>query len=228
MTTQDLMDRMTAGLDSLLDSDSFCQWLAVQARFHQYSFGNALLIAIQYPQATRVAGFHAWKRLGRSVKQGEKGIAIFAPVQYKAPSKDADALPDEERVRVGFRAVYVFDVSQTDGEPLPTLYTPDADDTNPVSAPLTERLLQLAADEGLTVNRAATDCAAAKGFYGYYIWQAHRIHVAADCTPNQGAATLAHELGHHLLGHVATVTIPGPSGKCRREVSPTWSAWRRA
>jgi hypothetical protein len=69
-SARDLLDRLETGLDDLLDSDHFRRWLTVQARFHHYSFGNILLIATQYPTATRVAGFHTWRKLGRSVKKG--------------------------------------------------------------------------------------------------------------------------------------------------------------
>ena len=201
-SARELMDQLETGLDHLLDSDNFRHWLTVEARFHQYSFGNVLLIASQRPDATQVAGFHAWKKLGRSVKKGEHGIMILAPMTYKTTGPEAgpDGEP-EEQTYVRFRVVYVFDIRQTDGAPLPSLAMQGLQGTDAASAPLRDELLNLAAAEGLTVNLRATDCAAAKGFYGYYQRAAHTIHVAADCSPNQVAETLAHELGHHLLGH---------------------------
>ena len=90
------------------------------AKFHRYSFQNILLIARQSPQATRVAGFHTWRSVGRFVKKGEKGLMILAPLVRKVESADACSTEKESRI-FGFRAVYVFDVNQTDGAPLPTI-----------------------------------------------------------------------------------------------------------
>jgi hypothetical protein len=104
-------------------SDALKRHLEVAARFHKYSFRNQLLIAMQRPDATRVAGFHAWKSLGRFVKKGEKGLIIVAPIIGK---KRNDATPihdakEEGSGIFGFRGVAVFDLAQTDGQPLPEL-----------------------------------------------------------------------------------------------------------
>jgi hypothetical protein len=84
------------------------------ARFHSYSFGNQLLIATQKPNATHVCGFRKWNEFNRYVRKGEKGIAILAPMMVKG--KDDESAPGPRLI--GFRVVYVFDISQTDGEPL--------------------------------------------------------------------------------------------------------------
>ena len=98
-------------------SERLRAYLAVMARFPSYSFNNQILIYLQAPDATRVQGFQSWKKLGRKVKKGEKGIGIIAPMVYR---KDKDASPesDEKTIR-GFKVVHVFDVSQTEGDPLP-------------------------------------------------------------------------------------------------------------
>ena len=202
-SARDLMDQLEAGLDTLLDSENFQRWLTVQARFHQYSFGNVLLIASQRPDATRVAGFHAWKKLGRSVKKGEHGIMILAPILYKRDTVAGEASADSEvgeRLRMGFRVVYVFDISQTEGAPLPTLGG-RLEGADAVAHSLRAGLVGLAGAEGLTVDLAAQDCSVAAGVNGYYRPRTHTIHVAADASVNQSTETLAHELGHHLLGH---------------------------
>jgi len=105
-------------------SETLTAYLNAMARFHSYSFGNILQIARQRPTATRVAGIRAWNELGRFVKRGEKGIQILAPmVGYRRNRKDATAEPEPETkpqpVLIGFRAVYVFDVAQTEGADLP-------------------------------------------------------------------------------------------------------------
>src|SRR5436305_11964776 len=96
-------------------SEALRAYLAVMGRFYRYSWGNALLIATQRPDATRVAGFHTWRRLGRAVRKGEKGIMILAPVVVKKRT-DTEEGEDEQTRVFGFRAAYVFDESQTDGE----------------------------------------------------------------------------------------------------------------
>jgi hypothetical protein len=116
-----LLQQLEAG-----KSETLTAYLAAMARFHSYSFGNILSIARQRPAATRVAGFHAWKELGRFVKKGEKGIQILAPMvghrrnrngADRDQTQDASARPAP--VLIGFRAVYVFDVAQTEGAELP-------------------------------------------------------------------------------------------------------------
>jgi antirestriction protein ArdC len=105
-------------------SDALTRYLTVASRFHKYSFNNQILIAAQCPTATRVAGYHAWRRIGRQVRRGEKGIVILAPISRRRRDivVDHDEL-DTEHTRterpLGFRATYVWDLDQTDGEPLP-------------------------------------------------------------------------------------------------------------
>jgi hypothetical protein len=103
-------------------SETLTAYLNAMARFHSYSFGNILQIARQRPSATRVAGIRAWNVLGRFVKKGEKGIQILAPmIGYRrsknAAEQETDAKP--QSVLIGFRAVYVFDIGQTEGADLP-------------------------------------------------------------------------------------------------------------
>jgi len=109
-------------------SETLTAYLSAMAQFHNYSFGNILAIARQRPTATRVAGIRAWNELGRFVKRGEKGIQILAPVtgyrRRKAEAEQdttADTEAKPQPVLIGFRAVYVFDYSQTEGAELPEL-----------------------------------------------------------------------------------------------------------
>jgi antirestriction protein ArdC len=123
---QELLAELAAG-----HSQRLVQFLDMTARFHSYSWHNVLLIACQRPEATHVAGYQTWRRLKRQVRRGEKGIAILAPIKRRAIASDDGerSQPDDQfpgtahRVPavVGFRAVYVFDVTQTDGPPLATL-----------------------------------------------------------------------------------------------------------
>jgi len=93
------------------------------SRFHKYSWHNTLLIAMQRPSATQVAGFQAWRKLGRHVMKGERGIMIFAPCPWRRESV-TDAGDTETESGVYFKPVHVFDVAQTDGPELPTVDVP--------------------------------------------------------------------------------------------------------
>lgn len=132
MNREDVLKQSEQVLEELAEalaqgrSDTLVRYLEMLSRFHHYSFGNCLLIAIQRPDATHVAGFQCWKRLGRYVKQGEKGILILAPMvrRQKAEQSEAGDADDEVSKETtpavcGFRAVHVFDVSQTEGAELP-------------------------------------------------------------------------------------------------------------
>ena len=102
------------------------KYLSALARFHHYSFGNMMMIVTQFPEASKVAGFHTWRKLGRWVKQGETGIAILAPmIGRKKEDAESDNRVEASQSKVkavfGFRAVHVFDISQTEGAELPKL-----------------------------------------------------------------------------------------------------------
>jgi hypothetical protein len=109
-----LIERLEAG-----QSDALTNYLTAMSRFHNYRFGNVLEIARQMPTATPVAGFWTWKNLGRSMNAGAKGIRILAPIVGVRRKKKEDAEKDitkqNERVLLGFRNPYVFDISQTKG-----------------------------------------------------------------------------------------------------------------
>ena len=116
---QKALDRLGEGVRAVYDSERWESWLRSLSRFHDYSLGNTILIAMQMPTATHVASFRSWKRdFNRYVRKGERGIEILVPMLVKDRDEDAD---EERRRLVGFRVGHVFDVSQTDGEPLPTL-----------------------------------------------------------------------------------------------------------
>ncbi len=116
-----LADDSLAALTTALEagqSDTLKNYLTTMSKFHRYSWGNVLLIAAQKPSATQVAGFRTWQKLNRHVRKGEKGIVILAPmvVRKKADGEDGE---DAQTRLFGFRAAHVFDLSQTEGEPLP-------------------------------------------------------------------------------------------------------------
>ena len=122
MKREDALKLAEHGLNELTEalkqgrSETLQRILEVAARFPQYSFRNVMLIAFQKPQATYVAGFHAWRKLGRSVTKGESGIGIIAPMVGRKRERDEHAQHDSDDESVfGFRIVHVFDVSQCGG-----------------------------------------------------------------------------------------------------------------
>lgn len=186
----DILQRFEDAVSAIQDSESFRRWLDVSSRFHKYSLGNQLLIAMQRPDATHVAGFNAWLRLGRHVRKGEKGIKIMVPLARKVTNDDGE----EERRVTGFGTGHVFDVSQTDGEPLPTLDVPTLE--GDAGAELWESLSRFAATEGVSVKVVApTDLP--PNAMGYYVPATKAIVVGAY-SQRQRTKTLAHELGHHI------------------------------
>ena len=135
---KEITDKLGEGLKELFDSEKYRSYLSTMSKFHNYSVNNTLLIAMQKPEASLVAGFRAWqKNFNRHVNKGEKGIRILAPTPYIIKEErdkldpvtgevmlDKEGMPQTEEVEVkipAFRAVSVFDVSQTDGEPIPEL-----------------------------------------------------------------------------------------------------------
>jgi len=191
--TAELLERLKAQVATLTTEDRWKRYLAMQSTFHTYSFRNVMLILMQRPDASRVAGFHAWKDLGRSVKKGEKGIGILAPMAIKqAPTKDAP----EPETKLRFRLVYVFDVSQTEGEPLaapPSTHLTGHEDT---ASAVWDHLAAFATSKGIPVE--LTDDLPL-GVNGSYNLTTRCIRVTASRPAIHRAKTLAHELGHALL-----------------------------
>lgn len=168
-------------------SEALTNYLKTIGRFHRYSLHNVLLIALQKPNASYVAGFRTWNELGRFVKKGEKGIMILAPIVRRKPDVSDDDEKDSFRIG-GFRAAYVFDVTQTDGQDLPQIGTVHRDPYEH-----TERLRKFAASKNIAIEYSE-DIAPARGTsYG------GRIALLPSQSPAEEFSTLVHELAHELL-----------------------------
>jgi len=186
------MERLSAGVEAIQTSEGFREYLKVAAKFHQYSFNNQILIWSQMPDASRVAGFNTWKDAGRIVRKGEKGIAIFAPMIFKAKDAEPDEIPRE--TRTGFRLVYVFDISQTDGDDLPSLgYKHTEGET---AHELWARIEQVAADKAISMSSDADN--GHGGAHGYYVPRERRIWHDPALTLDGRVSTVLHELAHSL------------------------------
>ena len=187
-------EQLVTAIEHLVNSHDWRRFLDTARRFRTYSLNNLLLIFTQRPDATRVAGYRTWQSLGRQVRRGEHGIAILAPCTYKHDS-DGDS---EEAARVlrGFKVAHVFDISQTDGDPLPAppVHLLDGDDPHHV----TDRLAVLitAAGYRFTLGPMPAGYADANGVTDHL---ARAVTVRDDLSPAQEAKTTAHELAHVLL-----------------------------
>lgn len=125
---QAALDRLDEGVREVYESERWRLWLDSLAKFHDYGLGNTILICMQMPDAPHVTSFRSWKRdFNRYVRKGERGIEILVPMLVKSHDEEAQDTDEERRRLVGFRVGHVFDVSQTDGEPLPTLVDEVAD-----------------------------------------------------------------------------------------------------
>jgi antirestriction protein ArdC len=174
-------------------SEGLTAYLTAMGRFHNYSFGNILEIARQRPSATRVAGMYAWNQLGRRVNKGEKGIRILAPMTGVQRKKDTEAVKDvrtqNQSVLVGFRSVYVFDVSQTEGLELPELSSRVSGDVGERM----ERLLDFIAAQGILLEYKESIAPALGMSYG------GKIVLLPGQSPAESFSTLVHEVAHEML-----------------------------
>lgn len=176
-------------------SETLRTYLSAMSKFRTYSLRNVMLIASQRPSATRVAGYHTWKKLGRQVKKGATGILILAPITIR---KSAESVAQEEgstAKTIGFRAVYVFDVADTEGQPLPELGRTEG---NPSG--YSDRLKDFVSGCGIQleysdeISPALGRCLPGK------------IVLMPGLSPAEEFATLAHEVAHSLLHRTARRT----------------------
>ena len=197
--TNEAVSYLVAALEAG-QSDVLTQYLNAMARFHNYSFGNIMLIARQKPQATNVAGIRTWNSLGRFVKRGEKGILILAPMIGRKKTGVAESTADAKENSsqlCGFRAVYVFDVSQTEGKDLPALTEVQGD----VSG-YRERLVKFVESQNVTLNYSERIAPARGLSFG------GKITLLSGMQPAEEFSTLVHEIAHEMLhrGERRTVT----------------------
>jgi len=176
-----LVEELEAG-----QSERLRAYLAAMARFRAYSPTNVLLICMQFPQASHVAGYRTWQRLGRQVRRGAKAIRILAPIVRRARPEDKE---DTERV-VAFKAACVFDVSQTDGKALPEFARVNGDPGYHL-----ERLKALIADRGIALDYSertgGADGLSTRG----------RIVIRSGLDPAEEFSVLVHELAHVMIHH---------------------------
>ena len=206
---REITDKLEQGIKDLFESDRFKEYLTTMSKFYNYSFNNTLLIAMQKPEATLIAGYTAWLRnFDRHVMKGEKGIRILAPAPYKTqeerdkvdpvtqkPVLDADGKPVKEKVEVmrqAFKVVSVFDVSQTDGKELPDIAVDELTGSVDNYAAFFEALKQES-----PVPIAFEDIAG--GAKGYFSHVENRIAIQEGMSEIQTIKTAIHEIAHAKL-----------------------------
>ena len=185
MTRDEAQKAMEATLSSLTTDNRWEAYLSVMAKFHRYSVNNSLLIFCQRPDATLVKGYHGWKTLGRQVRRGERGITILAPLIKREVLETGQ---DPEPHVVGFRAVSVFDVAQTDGEPLRGM--PELLQTADYGQ-LLEAIHQ-------AIPFPVSLVPSLNGANGVFNTQARTIAVVESLAPDMRTKTLLHEWAHGL------------------------------
>ena len=217
-TNRERLQQITAGIEQgikeLFESEKYMRYLSVMSRFHRYSVNNTMLIYMQKPDATLVAGYNKWKnQFERHVKRGEHGITIIAPTPFKkkieeqkldpdtkAPILDAEGKAVMEEREVGipmFRPVKVFDVSQTDGKPLPELASPLSGNVQNYEAFM--EALRRSAPVPLSVEAMAAN------MDGFFSPDQQRIAIRAGMSEVQTVSAAVHEIAHSKLHNYAQV-----------------------
>lgn len=206
---KEITDKLEAGLKELFESEKYKSYLSTMSKFHNYSFNNTLLIAMQKPEATLVAGYQAWqKNFERHVNKGEKAIRILAPAPYKIKEErdkldpvtgemmfDENGMPQKEETEVtipAFRAVSVFDVSQTDGKPIPELEVNELLSTAEGYEDFVQALMNIS-----PVPIAFEDIPGDSK--GYFSTAEKRIAVQENMSESQTLKTMVHEVAHSRL-----------------------------
>lgn len=203
-----LQEKLMSGVKEIYESGKWAEYIAVMSRFPHYSINNCILIASQCPEASYVCGYKKWNEFNRNVVKGESGIMIFAPikgkVQVEEPIYDANDHPvlnedgtqakeKVEREYKSFRPCYVFDVSQTEGDPLPTLANQLKDGVEDFEK-LKDALMAVS-----PVPISFEDIPGSAN--GYYAPQSGKIVVQSDMSQLQTIKTMIHEIAHATLGH---------------------------
>ena len=234
---REIVDSIENGIKELFESDKYRKYLATMSRFHRYSVNNTMLIYIQRPDATHVAGFNKWRdQFGRNVLKGEKGIRIIAPTPYKkkveeiktdpetnAPVLDADgkAIIEEKEIRIPmFKVVSVFDVSQTSGKPLPQLAADLSGNVQQYEVFM--EALRRASPVPMEIKPVARDTD------GFFSIKTQSITIRAGMSEVQTVCAAVHEIAHaklHDYEHMTeladdgeTILVPGEKSRNTEEV----------
>ena len=217
-TVSRLSDMLEEGLMRLKNSDDFKKYLTCMSRFHNYSYNNTLLIMMQMPKATYVAGFKSWKNnFDRNVKKGEKGIRIFAPAPVKKTlevnkyDEEGNVTKELKQITVPmFKPVTVFDVTQTEGKPIPEL----------IKGELTNNVCRY--EDIIDAIKSQTDIPIIEksiegGVKGYFDPNDQTIYINSGMSQSQTVKTMIHELAHSIL-HNKNIQTDEKKDRNKREI----------
>jgi hypothetical protein len=196
---QAVLATLERGIAAILNGEEFARYLTALARFHMYSPKNVALIHAQNRDATHVAGYRAWQALGRQVRKGERGIRIVVP--YRAAVAPEDDTAPEREIVTGWGVGYVWDVAQTEGEPLalPPIHGALTGDVT-VAEIVREELTRWLHGQGVTLVRKETGRA-----NGYYLPRTREIAIHHQLTGIRELKTLVHEAAHFAADHCGGV-----------------------
>ena len=209
----EIMEQLEKGVTELFESEKYKEYLTCMSKFHSYSLNNTMLIAMQKPDATLVAGYNAWRdKHGRIVRKGEKGIKILAPYTYKVEVDiEVEGENPKKVEKRGFKPTYVFDVSQTEGKDLPTIVVNElSGDVNDYDKLF--RALRLVCPVRVDFEDIGT------GAKGYYNTTEKRIALKTGMSQIQTIKTLAHETAHAMLHSKEAMDPDHPVDQRTREV----------
>ena len=192
---KDITKELEQGVKALFDGERYKEYLSFMAKFHTYSAANTVLIWIQKPDASLIAGYQTWaKKFGRNVRKGEKGIKIIAPCPHKfvKQEQDEDGNVTEKEIRYNsYKAVTVFDVSQTEGKEVPEICKTLSGDVEDFES-LKNRLEEIS-PVPITIEEIET------GANGYFHPKENRIVVKKGLPEQQTIKTMIHEISHSIL-----------------------------
>lgn len=218
---KEITDQLEAGIQELFESDKYKEYLSCMSKFHNYSLNNTLLIAMQKPDATLVAGYKAWQTdHGRIVKKGEHGIKILAPCKYKVTVENDEnstlensGKGEETKVMeyLRFKVTHVFDISQTEGKELPSLGIDELSGGVDEYRNMYKALLRIC-----PVPIVQEDIKG--GAKGYYSDAEQRIAIQAGMSEMQTIKTMIHEIAHQKMHSSGTRTLDMPIDRHTKEV----------
>ena len=190
---REITDRLEKGVKEVFESEKYREMLRCMSKFHHYSLNNCLLIAMQYPSASLVAGYRTWqKEFDRQVRKGEKGIRILAPCKYKIEKEKTDGAEKEIVEITGFRVVSVFAYEQTEGRELPMISVNELTGDVKNYHKLFDALKDIC-----PVSICSEDIQS--GVNGYYDDAARRIAIRSGMSQIQTIKTMIHEISHQRL-----------------------------
>ena len=188
---KEITEKLEQGVKDVFESNNYKEYLKFMSKFYNYSVNNIVLIMLQKPDASLIAGYKAWQtKFKRQVRKGEKGITILAPLPHKIIKEDENG--EEKEINwTSFRAVKVFDISQTDGDEVPTYIKPLDEDVDGY-----DKLL----DKLLSLSPAPISFEDVEGSaLGYYNLANRRIAVQRGMSESQTVKTIIHEISHAIL-----------------------------